>query len=204
MSKTATSPTSKAAAPTASCGASSTSIPRSTKSTYPYQEKPGYWWFYEAGLGTNPKFFKRPDENEGRQQYSERNNSGVIHWGFGGSVVHDPDKPEESKAWIDFPKQNGLPKDHWWHIHNMMVTYKGRVRGTKNSWITIVDKGELTAYKSPEIRALASRYGDPNEVLAEDWIPHIPASRRREITRTTPKILENVYGSDEQSECGDL
>ncbi len=56
----------------------------------------------------------------------------------------------------------------------MLVTYRGRVRGTKNSWITIIDKGELAAYKSPEIRALASRYGDPNEVLAEDWVPHLP------------------------------
>ncbi|MBF8254760.1 MAG: hypothetical protein HW373_1455, partial [Deltaproteobacteria bacterium] len=67
-------------------------------------------------------------------------------WGFGGSVVHDPDKPEESKAWIDFPKQHGLPKDHWWHIHNMFLTY----------------------------RALASRYGDPRDLLTEDWIAHIP------------------------------
>ena len=123
--------------------------PKINEATYPYQEKPGYWWFYEAGLGTNPKFFKRPDENMEGNNTSERNNSGVIHWGFGGSVVHDPDKPEESKAWIDFPKQNGLPKDHWWHIHNMLVTYRGRVRGTKNSWITIIDKGELSAYKSP-------------------------------------------------------
>jgi hypothetical protein len=38
----------------------------------------------------------------------------------------------------------------------------------------LIERGELTAYKSPEIRALASRYGDPNEVLAEDWVPHIP------------------------------
>ena len=141
---------------------------------YPYQDRPGYWWFYEAGLGTNPKFFKRPDElMEGNNQ-SERNNAGVIHWGFGGSVIHDPDKPEESKAWIDFPKQHGLPKDHWWHIHNTLVTYRLHVRGTKNTWMTVIDKGEMPAYKSPEIRALASRYGDPNEVLAEDWSPYLP------------------------------
>jgi hypothetical protein len=141
---------------------------------YPYQDRPGYWWFYEAGLGTNPKFFKRPDElMEGNNQ-SERNNAGVIHWGFGGSVIHDPDKPEESKAWIDFPKEHGLPKDHWWHIHNTLLTYRMHVRGTKNTWLTIIDKGEMPAYKSPEIRALASRYGDPNEVLAEDWAPYLP------------------------------
>jgi hypothetical protein len=148
--------------------------PKINELNYPYQDRPGYWWFYEAGLGTNPKFFKRPDENMEGNNQSERNNSGVIHWGFGGSVVHDPDKPEESKAWIDFPKQHGLPKDHWWHVHNMLLTYRARVRGTKNTWLTIIDKGELTAYRSPELRALASRYGDPNDILNEDWVPHIP------------------------------
>jgi hypothetical protein len=49
-----------------------------------------------------------------------------------------------------------------------------RVRGTKNTWLTVIDKGELTAYRSPEIRALASRYGDPREVLSDDWAPHLP------------------------------
>lgn len=141
---------------------------------YPYQDKPGYWWFYEAGLGTNPKFFRRPDENKEGNNTSERNHGGVIHWGFGGSVVHDPNKPEESKAWIDFPKQNGLPKDHWWHIHNTLLTYRVHVRGTKNTWLTLIDKGEVTAYRTPELRALASRYGNPDEVLAADWAPYIP------------------------------
>jgi hypothetical protein len=148
--------------------------PKIHELNYPYQDKPGYWWFYEAGLGTNPKFFKRPDENMHGNNLSERNNAGVIHWGFGGSVVHDPEKPEESRAWIDFPKQHGLPKDHWWHIHNMFLTYRVRVRGTKNSWLTLIDKGEVTAYRSPEVRALASRYGDLNETLSEDWIAHVP------------------------------
>jgi hypothetical protein len=70
---------------------------------------------------------------------SERNNTGVVHSGHGGSVVHDPDKPEESKAGISFPKRHGLLKDHRWRIHNMLVIYYLRVRGTKNSWITIID-----------------------------------------------------------------
>jgi hypothetical protein len=49
-----------------------------------------------------------------------------------------------------------------------------RVRGTKNSWLTLIDKGEVTAFKSPEIRALASRYGNPDEVLSDDWSPYLP------------------------------
>jgi hypothetical protein len=75
---------------------------------------------------------------------------------------------------MDFAKQHSLPNDHWWHIHNTLPTYQVRVRGTKNTWITLIDKGELTSLKAPEIRALASRYGDPNEVLSDDWAPYLP------------------------------
>ena len=32
-----------------------------------------------------------------------------------------------------------------------------RIRGTKNTWLTAIDKGEITAYRAPEVRALASR-----------------------------------------------
>jgi hypothetical protein len=148
--------------------------PKINELTYPFHDQPGYWWIYEAGLGTNPKFFKRPDENMEGNNESERNNAGVIHWGFGLRLHHGPDKPLESKEWMDFAKENNLPNDHWWHVHNLLPTYRVRVRGTKNSWLTLIDKGELTALKSPEIRALASRYGNPDEVLSDDWSPYIP------------------------------
>src|SRR6266568_4144643 len=118
-------------------------------------------------MGTNPKFFKRPDENMEGHNQSERNNASVIHWGFGLRLDHGPDKPVESKEWMDFAKQHALPNDHWWHIHNTLPTYRVRVRGTKNSWLTLIDKGEIVALKSPEIRALASRYAkDPWKTVA--------------------------------------
>jgi len=148
--------------------------PKINEVTYPFHDQPGYWWIYEAGTGTNPKFFKRPDENMSGTNSSERNNAGVIHWGFGLRLDHGPDKAVESKEWMDFAAKNGLPNDHWWHIHNLLLTYRVRIRGTKNTWITLIDKGELMSLKSPEIRALASRYGDPNEVLSDDWAPHLP------------------------------
>jgi hypothetical protein len=148
--------------------------PKINELTYPFHDQPGYWWIYEAGLGTNPKFFKRPDENMEGNNQSERNNAGVIHWGFGLRLHHGPDKALESKEWMEFAKQNDLPNDHWWHIHNLLVTYRVRVRGTKNTWLTLIDKGELTALNSPEIRALSSRYGDPKELLSDDWVPHLP------------------------------
>src|SRR5438105_3620640 len=148
--------------------------PKINELTYPYHDQPGYWWIYEAGMGTNPKFFRRPDENMEGVNSSERNNAGVIHWGFGLRLDHGPDKPVEPKDWMDFAKQHGLPNDHWWHIHNTLPTYRVRVRGTKNSWLTLIDKGEVNALKSPEIRALASRYGNPDEVLSDDWAPYLP------------------------------
>ena len=148
--------------------------PKVNELKYPYFDQPGYWWIYEAGTGTNPKFFKRPDENMEGENSSERNNAGTIHWGFGLRLDHGPQGPVESKEWMDFTKQNNLPNDHWWHIHNTLPTYQVKIRGTKNTWVTLIDKGELVSLKSPEIRALASRYGDPNEVLSDDWAPYLP------------------------------
>jgi hypothetical protein len=148
--------------------------PKINELKYPYFDQPGYWWIYEAGTGTNPKFFKRPDENMEGENSSERNNAGTIHWGFGLRLDHGPQGPVESKEWMDFTKQNNLPNDHWWHIHNTLPTYQVKIRGTKNTWVTLIEKGELTSLKSPEIRALASRYGDPNEVLSDDWAPYLP------------------------------
>jgi hypothetical protein len=148
--------------------------PQINEAAYPFMPEKGYWWLHEAGLGTNPKFFKRPDENNVGSNISERNNAGVIHWGFGLNLLHGPKEALLPKEWTEFTKTANLPDDHGWHIHNLLPTYRVKVRGTKNTWITIVDKGELTAFRSPEIRALASRYGDPRQVLSDDWSPHLP------------------------------
>ncbi len=148
--------------------------PNINEAQYPFMPEKGYWWLHEAGLGTNPKFFKRPDENKEGNNISERNNAGVIHWGFGLNMLHGPKEAVLPKEWIDFTKTANLPDDHGWHIHNLLPTYRVKVRGTKATWLTLIDKGELTAFKSPEIRALASRYGDPNEVLSDDWSPYLP------------------------------
>ncbi|NNE37581.1 MAG: hypothetical protein HKN08_04685, partial [Gammaproteobacteria bacterium] len=40
---------------------------------WPFQKKPGFWWLYEAGTGTNPKYFKHPQEILTGQNLSERN-----------------------------------------------------------------------------------------------------------------------------------
>jgi len=138
--------------------------PKINEVTYPYHDRPGYWLLYEAALGTNPKFYKRPDENRVGENTTERNRSGVMHYGHGIRVHHGPDSPEWAKEWVEFTKKNNLPDDHWFHIHNYFTTYRLRVRGTKNTWVTIINKGRMTSLDSPEVRALTSRYGDPKEL----------------------------------------
>ena len=40
--------------------------------------------------------------------------------------------------------------------------------------MTLLDKGHMTSLDNPEVRALASRYGNPDELLTEDWRPDVP------------------------------
>jgi hypothetical protein len=82
---------------------------------------------------------------------SERNNSDVVHSGFGGSVAHEPDDPEESKAAIVCPKPSGLLKDHRRHIHKMMVSTAGAAPGTVGSRLSTKAVGaEISKHWRPE------------------------------------------------------
>jgi hypothetical protein len=57
------------------------------------------------------------------------------------------------------------------HVYFPTVQWKLRDTG---EWITIADKGYVKAFDDPEVRALASRYGDPEQVFRYEWIPQIP------------------------------
>ena len=141
---------------------------------FPYHKKPGFWYLYEIAFGSHPKAFRAPIPLlESGNTSPERARSGVIHWGLGIRMWHDPDAPTESKVWSDYSKKNNTPFDHGWHTHTYFTTYKVRLRNA-NKWVNLLDKGRMTSLDHPEVRALASRYGDPNEVLAEDWIPEVP------------------------------
>lgn len=58
------------------------------------------------------------------------------------------------------------------------ITYKAH-RSTTGEWVTIVDKGHLTALDNPEVRALAAKYGNADRLLSEDWVPEIPGINAR-------------------------
>ncbi len=135
-------------------------------------EHPGYWWLYEIGMGTHPKAFRNVAGLEIGQSTPERNRSGVFHWGLGVTLHHDPGQPVKSQKLTDFTARYNLPRDHGWHTHTYFSTYRVHLRNA-DRWIDITDKGRLTSLDNPEVRALASRYGDPGDLLEEDWVPGV-------------------------------
>jgi hypothetical protein len=148
--------------------------PGTKELTYPFLKKPGYWWLYESGLGTNPKYFKHPAEVGEGNNLSERNVAGVIHWAFGAEVSAGPANPSEwAPETEDFARKNQLPRGHSMHQHNLLPTFQVRIRDL-DQWVTIIEHGGLTALDDVYVRALASRYGNPSTILRRDYIPALP------------------------------
>ncbi len=40
--------------------------------------------------------------------------------------------------------------------------------------VRVIEKGRLTAFDDPEVREVAAKYGDPDLLLRELWVPAIP------------------------------
>ncbi len=53
----------------------------------------------------------------------------------------------------------------------------------------IIDKGRFTAFDDPDIRRLASRWGDPDTLLRQLWIPAVPGINY-------PGDYQRDYGND--------
>ena len=142
---------------------------------FPFHEQnhPGYWWLYEVAVGTHPKAFRNPAALDRGSVIPERQRDGVIHWGLGVTLHHDPGMPTRSQKLLDFTAQYNLPRDHGMHTHTYFATYRLHLRNA-NQWVNVLDKGRLTSLDNSEVRALASRYGDPDELLTEDWRPDMP------------------------------
>jgi hypothetical protein len=141
---------------------------------YPFHapEHKGYWYLYEIAFGTHPKAFRNPQGLEDGTAIPERLRSGVIHWGLGITLHHDPGVQTQSQKLLDFTTHYNMPRDHGFHTHTYFTTYKVHLRNA-DRWVTLLDKGRMTSLDNAEVRALASRYGDPDQLLAEDWRPEI-------------------------------
>lgn len=131
---------------------------------YPEFPDTGLFWLWEIAIGTNPKV-QRPRNSlmlsSGAYEV-ERSRSGIIHIGFG-TRWSGP-----SEKWAG---QNGAIYGHL-HVHLMFPTFEIMTKNRET--VKVIDHGRLTALDDPEVKELAKKYGDPEEILREDWIPSIP------------------------------
>jgi hypothetical protein len=139
-------------------------LEESRKTLYPCFPRPGLFYLWEVAIGTNPKI-SRPKHIERHSSGGfewERRRSGVIHMGFGTLWRSAEEK------WAG---EQGLLYGHL-HIHLLFPTLV--VTAKDGTEYTVIRDGRLTAMDDPEVRQLASKYGDPDEILKEDWIPPVP------------------------------
>ena len=128
---------------------------------YPFLPGPGAAYWMEAAIGTNPKAI-RPHTIyvTGPWNSNDRRRAGVVHLGFGTAGPLD--------SWA---AREGVNTGHD-HIHLYFATYEAETRDGEKT--KLIDKGHLTVLDDPEVRELAAKYGDPDELLSEAWIPAIP------------------------------
>lgn len=124
---------------------------------------PGLFWHFEMAVGTIPGLFRLPKQARFEcyaNMLHERRRAGWIHDGFGPPYFG-----------MQQYLRNGLPWTHV-HVHSMFGTLVGRT--AKGETVTIIDKGHLTALDDSKVRSLAKKYGNPDELLSDVWIPALP------------------------------
>lgn len=136
---------------------------------YPGFPAPGCGWFEEAAIGSDAwraRSLGFPDYPF--EAAWERGRSGVIHWGLG--VSRNVDALPAVQKWY---KDNKTPAGggHW-HVHTYFTTMDFTFENGKQ--FRLIDKGHLTLLDDPEIRKIAEKYGNPDEILKEKWVPAIP------------------------------
>lgn len=114
---------------------------------------PGVNWITTIGICTHPKARQSPffEELEGSARVcawaGRQRRSGVIHTSVGEGLISPSYKMIR----------------HMNTYFNTLVTDKG----------TVIENGHLAALDDPRVRQVASKYGDPDKLLEEIWIPAI-------------------------------
>ncbi|MEI9475290.1 MAG: hypothetical protein WCO26_01755 [Deltaproteobacteria bacterium] len=124
---------------------------------------PGLFWHFEMAIGTIPGVFRLPKQARFEcyaNMLHERRRSGWIHHGFGPPALGMQQLIRARLPWTHV------------HVHSIFGTLVGHT--DKGETVTIVDKGHLTALDDPEVRSIAKKYGNPDELLSEAWIPAVP------------------------------
>ena len=125
---------------------------------------PGLFWLWEVAIGTNPKICRPPVRDVTTFPFPEieRRRAGIIHCGFGNPNNSDQEAHASMKGW---------PFGHV-HIHLHFPTYT--VTMPNGEEVTLIESGQLKLLEDPEVRELASHFGDPDDLLNVEWVPEIP------------------------------
>jgi hypothetical protein len=131
---------------------------------YPCFPAPGLFWLWELAIGTNPKI-RRPSNidyisSDGFEW--ERRRAGVIHCGLGTRW-----RSREE----DWAGDQGILYGHL-HVHLLFPTLV--IETTDGRTVPVIDNGRLAAYEDAEVRDTAAQFGDPDDLLHDDWVPSIP------------------------------
>ena len=130
---------------------------------YPCFPAPGLFWLWELAIGTNPKI-TRPSNiqylSSGGFEW-ERRRAGIIHCGLGTRWR------SSEEVWAG---ERRLVYGHL-HVHLLSATLTVE---TPRGDIPVIESGRLSAYDDPEVRDLAAQFGDPDQLLHDDWVPEIP------------------------------
>ncbi len=145
-------------------GAAWRELEEESKATqYPCFPEPGLFWIWEIAIGTNPKIV-RPSNirylSSGGFEW-ERRRAGIIHCGIGTRWR------SSEEVWAG---EQHLLYGHL-HVHLMSATL---VVETPTGDVPVIENGRLSAYDDPDVRDLAAKYADPDELLRDDWVPEIP------------------------------
>ncbi|HJP95684.1 MAG TPA: hypothetical protein VJ875_27295 [Pyrinomonadaceae bacterium] len=148
---------------------------------FPHYPGPGIDYFIEAAIGTHPKVIRPFNVFESatvRSSFvSERDRSGIMHLGIGQSL---------DLVWA---LKRNLPFYHF-HAHLYFPTFTCKLKDGRE--VKLIDKGHLTALDDPEVRQVAAKFGNPDELLREDWIPAIPGIN-------APGNYEKDYAADPET-----
>jgi hypothetical protein len=130
---------------------------------YPCFPAPGLFWLWELAIGTNPKIV-RPSNirylSSGGFEW-ERRRAGIIHCGLGTRWR------SSEEVWAG---ERRLVYGHL-HVHLLSATL---IVETPHGDVPVIEGGRLAAYDDPEVRDLAAMFGDPDQLLHDDWVPEIP------------------------------
>ena len=134
---------------------------------WPFQPGPGFAWIQECAVALNPHAFRPRDAlRYPMGTVYEHRRSGIFHWAFGVQSLRILG-PQSRQYIID----HGLPDGHL-DVHTKFSTMI--LETGDGEEIVFVDKGRLTALDDPEVREVAARYGDPDSILQDAWIPPVP------------------------------